>query len=81
MDSELLNINETAQFLHLKASTIRSWILHRRIPFVKLGRRVLLRRSDIEDLIARSVVPTIKAFAVEDACQQREQGQTAGGAR
>lgn len=57
MDSELLSIEEAASFLHIKASTVRSWILFRKIPFVKLGRRVFLRKPDLDKLIEKSVVP------------------------
>jgi excisionase family DNA binding protein len=57
MDSDLLAIEESAEFLHIKPSTVRAWILSRKIPFVKLGRRVFLRKSDLEKLIENSVVP------------------------
>jgi excisionase family DNA binding protein len=56
MSSNLLSIEEGAGFLNIKASTVRAWILSRRIPFVKLGRRVFLRKTDLEKLIADSVV-------------------------
>src|SRR4051812_46494790 len=56
MTSDLLSVDESAAFLKLKSSTLRDWILHRRIPFVKMGRRVLLRRSDLEALIDSSVI-------------------------
>jgi excisionase family DNA binding protein len=65
MDSDLLGIEESAKFLHIKASTVRAWILYRKIPFVKLGRRVLLRRSDLEKLIVESVVPAVSQRGVE----------------
>jgi excisionase family DNA binding protein len=55
--SELLTISEAASLLTLKPSTLRAWILRRRIPFCKVGRLVRLRRADIEALIAASVVP------------------------
>ena len=57
MSSDLLSVDESATFLKLKSSTIRDWILRRQIPFVKLGRRVFLRRGDLETLITNSVVP------------------------
>ena len=55
--SELLTIAEAGAVLRLQPSTVRSWILKRRIPYVKLGGRVFLRRSDCEALIAASIVP------------------------
>ena len=55
---DLLTVNETADFLRLKVSTLRAWILDRRVPFVKLGgKRVFFRRSDLEAFISSSVVP------------------------
>ncbi len=57
LESELLSVDESAELLHLKPSTVRDWLLKRRIPFVKLGRRVFVRRMDIEKLISSSLVP------------------------
>ncbi len=56
-DAGLLKVEEAASLLRLRPSTVRAWILKRRIPFVKLGGRVFLKRADCEALIAASVVP------------------------
>ena len=56
-ESDLLTIGEAAGVLRLKASTVRAWLLQRRLPFVKLGRRVFLRRADLQELVAASVIP------------------------
>jgi excisionase family DNA binding protein len=56
-DSGLLTIAEAASLLRLKPSTMRAWILRRRLPYCKVGRLVRLRRADVEALIAASVVP------------------------
>jgi excisionase family DNA binding protein len=53
---KLLNVSETAEFLGLKESTIRSWILNRRIKYVKMGSRVFVRQSDAQEVIESSVV-------------------------
>jgi excisionase family DNA binding protein len=58
--SDLLTVAESAALLRLKASTVRAWILAKRIPYVKLGGRVFLRRCDCEALIAASIVPARK---------------------
>jgi len=55
--SDLLTVTESASLLRLRPSTVRAWILHRKIAHVKLGGRVFLRRTDCEALIAASVVP------------------------
>jgi excisionase family DNA binding protein len=55
--TDLLTVPEAAELLRLKPSTIRAWICQRKIPFVKLGRLVRIRRSDVEALIADGTVP------------------------
>ena len=58
MDSpELLTVPEAGVYLRLRPSTVRAWILKRRINHVKMGGRVLLRRCDLDSLIANSLVP------------------------
>jgi excisionase family DNA binding protein len=57
MQDQLLTVPEAAQFLRLQPSTLRAWILQRKIKFVKLGRRaVRFRRADLEALIVGAVV-------------------------
>jgi excisionase family DNA binding protein len=57
MSSDLLDVEEAAAVLHVKVATVRSWVLKSKVSYVKLGRRVFLRRGDLEQLIERSVVP------------------------
>jgi excisionase family DNA binding protein len=57
MASDLMLVPEAALFLRLRPSTIRAWILSRRIPYLKLGGRVCLRRADLEALLERSLIP------------------------
>ncbi len=56
-DQRLLDVTETAERFHLKVSTIRRWVSQQRIPYVKLGRRVLFRVGDIEEIIEENLVP------------------------
>ena len=57
-DATLLTVAETAAILRLSVSAIRSWILHKEIPFVKLHNKVVrIRRADVDALIAASLVP------------------------
>ena len=55
-ESRLMTVRETAEFLRLKESTIRDWVLRRKITFVKLGGRVFIREMDAQELINRSIV-------------------------
>lgn len=47
----LLTAREAAQFLHLSENTIRQWIWQRRLPVVRLGRSIRLKKKDLEQLI------------------------------
>lgn len=51
-----LDVTEAAARLHIKESTVRSWILQRKLPYCKLGRRVFIRDSDAENFINASVL-------------------------
>ena len=52
----LLSRREAADFLRLRPQTLAVWAMHGRInlPIVKIGGRVLYRRSDLEALVHRS---------------------------
>jgi excisionase family DNA binding protein len=54
---ELLNLQETAKTLRVSIHTIRSWTFQRKLPVVKLGRRCLYRRKDLENFIECNVKP------------------------
>lgn len=56
---DLLTVAEASKFLRLKPSTIRAWMLHRRINFIKLGSRVFLQRADCLRLIERNVIKSV----------------------
>lgn len=57
--SELLTVPEAAALLRLKPSTIRAWVCQRRIPYVKLGRLVRIKRTDAEALIRASLIESL----------------------
>jgi excisionase family DNA binding protein len=52
-EQPLLTAKEAAEFLCLSENTIRQWIWQRRLPVVRLGRAVRLRREDLDQLIKR----------------------------
>lgn len=68
--TELLTVPEAAALLRLKPSTIRAWTCQRKIPFVKLGRLVRIRRCDAEALISLGAVPMI-SHRVEASDERR----------
>ena len=53
---ELLSLPEGAKELKISIHTLRAWIYQKRLPFVHLGRRVLLRREDVEAFVNKNVV-------------------------
>jgi len=55
---ELLTINEAAKALRVSVHTLRAWTLHRKIPFVRGGRKVLFKALDLEKLVEDGVQPT-----------------------
>lgn len=56
--TQLLRASEAAEFLNVKESTIRSWLLKRRLPHVVVGRRaVRIPRAALEKLIAENTIP------------------------
>ena len=53
---ELLDLKEGAKELKISIHTMRAWIQQKRLPFVHLGRRVLLRRQDLEEFVEKNLV-------------------------
>ena len=61
MERELLDVKEAAARLRLKPTTIRAWILKRKIQYAKIGGRVVIRAADVDALIEASLVPPNRA--------------------
>jgi excisionase family DNA binding protein len=56
-ESQLLTVPEFAQMLRISVATVRAWVMHRRVPFIKLGDKAIrFRRSDVEEMLASSFV-------------------------
>lgn len=56
MVTELLDSEEAAIAMKCSIHTLRAWTYQKRLPVVKLGRKSLFRREDIEAFINKSVV-------------------------
>jgi excisionase family DNA binding protein len=59
----LLSLEEAAKELGgakesggISIHTLRAWIYQKRIPFVRLGRRIFLRREDLEAFVNKNLV-------------------------
>lgn len=53
----LLTVAETAEALNLKVSTVRAWLLRRKIPRVNCGRAVRIPAEAITQFIERNTIP------------------------
>jgi excisionase family DNA binding protein len=63
----LINIAELERLTSIKTATLRKYVAKRKIPFVKVGRLVRFRLSDIEAWIASRAVAELKAEGAEKA--------------
>jgi excisionase family DNA binding protein len=52
LDDEFLTVAEVAELLRLNQQTVRNWIDQGSLPAVRVGRRVRIRRSDLERVLA-----------------------------
>lgn len=57
---EYLTVEQAAEYLNITDYFVRRLIRERRIPFVKVGRLVRLRRTDIDDYLAGRHVPAVR---------------------
>jgi len=56
--SRLLRVPEFAERVGLRPSTVRSWILHRRISYVRVGPRAIrIPETEAQRLLAVGFVP------------------------
>lgn len=53
-DDEFLTVAEVAGLLKLNQQTVRNWIDQGSMPAVRVGRRVRIRRSDFDRVLADS---------------------------
>jgi excisionase family DNA binding protein len=54
---ELMTVAEIAAVLKLNQQTIRNWIDQGRLPAIRIGRRVRIKRSDFEELLTTAAAP------------------------
>ena len=58
---QLVSLPYCASVLDRKLSTLRKDVFLRKIPVVRIGRQVRVKRRDLEAMIARSYRPAIRA--------------------
>lgn len=55
MIENLLSVPEASRALKISPHTLRSWIFQKKVPIVRIGRRVLFREKDLEKMIESGV--------------------------
>jgi len=48
IDNQLWSVDRLAQYLDVPVATVRDWCYKRKIPFIKAGRHVRFKFSDVE---------------------------------
>jgi len=56
-DGEMLTVAEVAELLKLNQQTVRNWLDAGRLPAVRVGRRVRIQRSALEEFIGVELSP------------------------
>lgn len=51
MTQKLLTIEEAAKLLSIKVSRLRTAVFKREVPYIKIGRLVRFRQTDLEEWI------------------------------
>ena len=55
-DNQLWSIDRLAEYLDVPSATIRDWVYKRSVPFVKVGRHVRFKPSDVEEWLEQRSV-------------------------
>jgi excisionase family DNA binding protein len=66
LDDSFLTVAEVAAILKLNQQTVRNWIDQGSLPALRVGRRVRIRQSDLEQLLdAGSIAPAANTKQAE----------------
>lgn len=60
----MLTVSEAAKRLGVQESTVRAWVMRRRIPYLKIGRGVRIEEKELDRLLAQCRVPAKKEAAL-----------------
>jgi excisionase family DNA binding protein len=59
MREEYLNYDQAADYIGIAAISLRQKVSGRKIPYLKVGKRVLFRKADIDRWLAKHLVREI----------------------
>lgn len=54
--NNLLNVQETASYLHISISTLYRWVHQKKIGYVKIGSRVLFSEDFLKKYIEQNTI-------------------------
>ncbi len=54
--NNLLDIQQTADYLHISVSTLYRWVHRKEIQYIKIGSRVLFSQESLEEFIRINTV-------------------------
>jgi excisionase family DNA binding protein len=66
LDDTFLTVAEVAELLKLNQQTVRNWIDQGSLPALRVGRRVRIRRSDLERVLEQGSTTAGRATAVDE---------------
>ena len=64
MEETVLTVSEAAKKLGVQESTLRAWVLRRRIAHLKIGRSVRIEEKELDRLLVQCRVPAKKDVAL-----------------
>jgi excisionase family DNA binding protein len=65
LEDSFLTVAEVAEMLKLNQQTVRNWIDQGALPALRVGRRVRIRRSDLERMLAEGATTTAQRATPE----------------
>ena len=68
-ENDRLNLLEAAPIVGVSPYTLRAWIRQRRIPFYRVGRRVMFSRQELEGFMDRHRVDPVREKVVNKPCR------------
>lgn len=76
-ERRLLSIDQAAQYLSISTRMVRTWVSGGRLPIVRLGRRVLVDKERLDELIkCQTQSGQVKRQGIEgEECIERQTRQ------
>ena len=57
INSPILTVNEASDYLKLKSGTLYQYAFHNKIPYCKIGSRLMFKIVDLNEIIEKGYVP------------------------